>query len=110
MNIIKATGELTKKEIYAMTRGRAQSFKDCIGEQIEPAKWMLYTEQNSKGEDVEILSVMDPDGEVCTTTSPTFKDEFLYIAELMDGEQYVIESYNGTSKAGRTFISCTLLV
>ena len=110
MEIIKSAGELNKKEIYALTRGKAQSLKDCAGMVITPGKWMLYTDQNSKGEDVEILSIMDVDGEVYTTTSPTFKDEFDYIAGLMDGEDYQIEVYNGTSKSGRTFINCSLLI
>ena len=39
----------------------------------------------------------------------TFKRDFMNIAELMDGEEYTIEVISGQSKAGREFITCTLV-
>ena len=56
-----------------------------------------------------MLSIMDKDGGVCATNSETFKRDFMNIEELMDGEAYTIEIISGQSKAGREFITCTLV-
>ena len=56
-----------------------------------------------------MLSIMDKDGGVCATNSDTFKRDFMNIANLMDGDDYTIEIISGQSKAGREFITCTLV-
>ena len=111
MNIINTNkADMSKRDIYALTRGQSISLKDVEnGEEITPDVWALYTDINSKGNEVEILAVKDVAGNVFTTNSPTFKDEFAYIAELMSGEQYDIRVVKRESKAGRTFITCELV-
>lgn len=111
MNIINTNkADMSKRDIYALTRGQSISLKDVEnGAEITPDVWALYTDVNSKGNEVEILSVKDVSGNVFTTNSPTFKDEFAYIAELMSGEQYDIRVIKRESKAGRTFITCELV-
>lgn len=110
MNLINTNKpDMSKRDIYALTRGQSVSLKDVEnGAGITPDVWALYTDV-SKGNEVEILSVKDVDGNVFTTNSPTFKEEFAYIADLMSGEQYDIRVIKRESKAGRTYITCELV-
>ena len=108
--IIKSNKELTKRESYKLTLAPAiKKMKDFIGVQIEVAAYCLYKDVNKDGKEVEVLSIMDKDGGVCATNSDTFKRDFMNIANLMDGEDYAIEIISGQSKAGREFITCTLV-
>lgn len=110
MNIIKSSRELDKRETYALTRGQNISMKDVEdGVELSPDVWALYADNNSKGNEVEILAIKDVGGNIFTTNSPTFKDEFSYIADLMSGEEYAIRVIKRQSKAGRTFITCELV-
>lgn len=108
--IIKSNKELTKRESYKLTLDPAiKKMKDFIGVQIEVAAYCLYKDVNRDGKEVEVLSIMDKDGGVCATNSETFKRNFMNIVELMDGEEFAIEIISGESKAGREFITCTLV-
>ena len=108
--IIKSNKELTKRESYKLTLDPAiKKMRDFIGVQIEVAAYCLYQDVNKDGKEVEVLSIMDKDGGVCATNSETFKRDFMDIADLMDGEDYAIEIISGQSKAGRMFITCTLV-
>ena len=108
--IIKSNKELTKRESYKLTLDPAiKRMKDLIGVQIDVSAYCLYTDTNKDGEEVEVLSIMDKDGGVCATNSATFKKDFMNIADLMDDEEYTIEVISGQSKAGRDFITCTLV-
>ena len=87
-----------------------KKMKDFVGASIDVYAYCIYTDFNSKDEkEVEVLSVMDEDGNVYATNSPTFKKDFMNIATLMDGEDFSVGITSGTSKAGREFITCTLL-
>ena len=108
--IIKSNKELNKRESYKLTLDPAiKKMKDFIGVQIDVAAYYFYKYVNKDGNEVEVLSVMDKDGGVCATNSDTFKRDFMNIADLMDGDDYTIEVISGQSKAGREFITCTLV-
>lgn len=108
--IIMSNKELTKRESYKLTLDPAiKKMKDFIGLQIDVSAYCFYKDVNKDGKEVEVLSIMDKDGCVCATNSDTFKRDFMKIAELMDGEEYTIEVIRGQSKAGREFITCTLV-
>ena len=108
--IITSNKELTKRESYKLTLDPAiKKMKDFIGVQINVAAYCLYKDVNKDGKEVEVLSIMDKDGGVCATNSDTFKRDFMNIAKLMDGDDYTIEIISGQSKAGREFITCTLV-
>lgn len=110
MTIIKTSKELTKRESYKLTLDPAiEKMKDLIGIQIGVSAYCLYSDVNKDGKEVEVLSIMDKDGVVCATNSETFKKDFMNIADLMGGEDYTIEIISGQSKAGREFITCTLV-
>ena len=108
--IIKSDKELTKRESYKLTLDPAiKKMRDFIGVQIDVAGYCLYKDVNKDGKEIEVLSIMDTDGCVYATNSETFKRDFMNIADLMDGEVYAIEIISGKSKAGREFITCTLV-
>lgn len=110
MTITMTSRELTKKESYKMTLAPTiKKMRDIVGAQIDVSAFILYEDVNSDGKEQEILSVMDADGTVYATNSPTFKKDFAKIYEIMDGEDFSIEVISGTSKAGREFITCTLM-
>ena len=110
MTIIKTSKELTKRVSYKMTLDPAiKKMKDFIGVRIDVAAYCLYSDTNKDGKEVEVLSIMDTDGGVCATNSNTFKRDFMNIADLMGDEEYTIEVISGQSKAGREFITCTLV-
>lgn len=110
MTITKTSRELTKKENYKMTLDPSiKKMRDIVGAQVEVSAFVLYKDVSSDGKEQEILSVMDADGTVYATNSPTFKKDFANICEIMDGEDFAIEVISGTSKAGREFITCTLV-
>lgn len=111
MTITKISKELNKKELYKMTMDAGiKKMKDFVGSSIDVYAYCIYTDFNSKdNKEVEVLSVMDTDGSIYATNSTTFKKDFLNIAALMDGEDFSVGVISGTSKAGREFITCTLL-
>ena len=114
MEIIKASANLTPKETYKLTMSpAAMKMKDVVGQRLEIAAYALYQDEDKKnpGNFQKILSVQTETGEVYATNSPTFIDEFVKMIEFF--EQYgetvaAIDVFNGTSKGGREFISCTI--
>lgn len=111
MTITKISKELNKKELYKMTMDAGiKKMKDYVGSSIDVYAYCIFTDFNSKdNKEVEVLSVMDTDGSVFVTNSVAFKKDFLNIVTLMDGEDFSVGVTSGTSKAGREFVTCTLL-
>ena len=111
MEILKTSKTLTPQEVFAMTMG-AQSKKmaDAVGQTIEVAAWCLYTDINSDGELKEILAIQTPEGEIMSTISPTFKEDFMNMYDFFKDNEIEVQAIaiiDGKSKAGRTFITCT---
>ena len=111
MTITIISQELNKLELDKLPRDAViQKMKDFVGASIDVYAYCVYTDFNSKdNKEVEVLSVMDTDGAVYATNSATFKKDFMNIATLMEGEDFSVGVTSGTSKAGREFITCTLL-
>lgn len=109
MEILKQSRDFTKQEVYKLTRGQSINAKDAVGTTVPVDAYCMYSEVNSKGEQVEILAILSKDdGTVYATMSNTFKREFEYIAEIMDGDPFSILIIGGQTKGGREFVSCTL--
>ena len=109
MNIIEKSCEMKKSEIFRMTKDASiKKVSENIGLNVEVDKWLVYSENNSKGEEVTVLSIMGKDGEVYATNSPTFRNQFYDIVEML-GEEMIdrIEIVSGTSKNGRDFVTCS---
>jgi hypothetical protein len=86
-----------------------QKMKDAVSQTIEVSSWCLYKDTNSKDEEQTILSLATPENEVFATNSPTFIEDFLKMQTMFAecGESVnSVKVINGTSKAGREFITC----
>ena len=103
--------ESNKKELYILTRGVSLSVQKMTDEELSKAYpvngYALYEEENSTGEMVEVLAIKTT-GTVLSTISQTFKDEFLYIADLFGNDPFSIRVVRDVSSKGRTFYTCAL--
>ena len=113
MEILHKSCEMSGKELYKMTKNASiQKRRDAANSTIKVEKWVHYTDTDDKGKDHDVVSIMDKDtGVVYATNSPTFCRTFTEILEILTeaGEPLdELEIIEGTSKGGRTFITCGL--
>ena len=110
MKILETSRELNKKEEYLLTLNRnMKSVKDIEdGTHIHVTAYALYEDTNSRGEDVEVLTILTPDKEVFCTQSATFKRSFKDMWNMMDGAEFTIIKVSGVTKAGRPYVDCTI--
>lgn len=113
MEIIrKSDEEMTKKDIFMMTKNqKIRTVKSLEnGAKIAVVHWVEFSDvNNSTGEVVKILSMMDETGDCFATNSKSFKDMFFDIVDIMEGEDFTIEKLGGKTKAGRDFVTCGLI-
>lgn len=110
MEITYMNKELDKRSIYKHTRASAISLKDIEdGTIIQPVEVCVYNDVNSKGEDTTITSIVDAGGTHYATNSKFFREELLYILDLLAGEDFEIIVRKQQSKGGRTFVTCELV-
>lgn len=110
MRIIETSNsEMDKRTVFKMTKG-----KDTINARTMPDReiftaqeYLIYQEENSKGEEVEILAILTEDGRVICAQSNTFKNSFLEVWEAF-GRGCECMKISGESKSGREYIDCTL--
>ena len=106
MNIIKASQDFGKQDLYKMTHNRSTSLKDAVGKQITVDAWLYYSDVNQRGTTVDVL-VIDEAGDYYSTISQTFINEFLDIVDAFP-VPVAVNVVGGTSKNGRDFITCEL--
>lgn len=109
MQIIKASENLTKREIYGMTRSpELEKMSDHVGDIIPVDKFVIYADAGEDGSEVTVLSIMTAEGKAVATNSATARREFEFILDLMEGESFSVKVIQGKSKAGRTYITLAL--
>lgn len=113
MNIIRTSNKtMSAAELYSMCKSNSiQKLSDAAGQTIEVAAYLFYEDANSDGEIKTICSIKTPEGEVLATNSPTFVREFGDMIDMFEtaGEQVkAIKIVQGTSKGGRSFITCDI--
>ena len=110
-NVIEKSRELSNHELYFLTMSpKAENVRDHVGERIDVSAWLLYEDVDKKsGELHEVLSILTPENEVVATISPTFKSDFMDMAELFQND-FAFEIISGMSKAGREYITCALAI
>lgn len=111
MTIVRASKELTAKDIYNLTMNRTTTkMKDAKGERLELCAWAVYEDVNKKtGEVQNILTIRAADGKTYATNSPTFVTDFVDMVELFEGMGENVPAIvvaSGTSNAGREYITC----
>lgn len=108
MEIIEANKELTKEEIYFLTKSQeVQKMAAAADSTFNLKSWAIYLDHNTDGEEVELFSMLTEDGEIFATNSPTFIRAFREILDIFDpAEIKRLKVMNGTSKNNRTFVTC----
>lgn len=108
MTIIAASTE-DKKILYKLTRDRARSPMKKADEVVSVQHYAIYSDvNNSTGEAVNLATVMDNSGNLFTTNSATFIDDFAAIVEAFpDVERIRVERM--VSKKNREFLTCSLV-
>lgn len=110
MNVIKASTDLSKSEIYKMTHDpKVKKIKEAGGEVLTLKGFIHYTDVNSNGDEVELLSINTEEG-VYATNSKTFIAQFLDLMDYSEKEDMPVHRFEvleDKSKAGRTFYQCS---
>lgn len=110
MEIKTQYGEISKKDLYKMTKGDTISVLDAVGIEFKVSKFLIYDDVNAKGEQVNVLAIMAEDRSVYSTISEVFKQRFMDIVETFGDELPTVDILitQGTSRQGRQYASCTI--
>ena len=108
MEIIVTNKELTKQEMYFLTKAQdVMKMKDAVDSIVELSAWVIYTDVNADGEEVELFSMRTVDGETYATNSATFIRAFRDILDIFAPEEITkLKIMSGTSKNNRQFVTC----
>lgn len=112
MKITRTNKDLTKEEKYMMTKSPSiVSIKDIPDNtEIEIYAWCEYNDISKDGEETELLSIMDSNFNVYACQSATFKRNFFDLVDIFENETFTIKKLSGTTKAGRPYINCDLVI
>ena len=104
--------EMKTSEKYLLTMSpETQKMSIAVGSRLEIKAYCLYEDNDKDGNPQEILAVLTPENECFATNSATFIRDFFRMIDLYadNGEMIdAIKVITGTSKAGRTFITCSI--
>ena len=108
MELLKTNKELSKKEIYFLTKTQdAQKMTEAADQELELTSWAIYKDHNAEGEEVELFAMRTVEGETFATNSPTFISAFRDILDVFEPEEITkLKVMTGTSKNNRTYITC----
>lgn len=113
IEIKEKSRDFDKVEIYLMT-----SAPDIIpikdvedNTKIEVAGYIIFDDvkvRDGVEEISTILSLITPNKEVYSCQSRTFRESFMQIFKLMDGDPFAVKKISGKTKNNRDYINCTL--
>ncbi len=108
MKVIASMKELSKEELYFLTRSQeTQKMTEAADQSFNLKAWAIYEDHNSDGEEVELFSMLTEDGEIFATNSGTFIRAFREILDIFDPEDIrKIKVMTGVSKNNRTYVTC----
>lgn len=114
MYIIAKSANITNPmDMYNLTKSPERTkLSEVSGQVLELDKWLVYSEPNSKGEEVTLVSLTTKDGKAYTSNSITFIRDFTSAVTMFaefGAEFRTIQVMNGRSKAGREFITCKVI-
>lgn len=110
----KSSESFTKAEIYRMTKSPSIVSVKTVADYttMSPIGWLTFDDENNKGEVSHMLSIIGvgEDGQevVWSCQSQTFKDNFMDLWNMFDGEPFTLIKLSGKSKAGREYVNCDL--
>ena len=114
MNIIaKSSTVVSAHDLYNLIQapGR-EKLTAAKGAILTLASWVYFTDIDSKGDEVALMSMTTDDGKTYTTNSSTFCRDFGNAVEMYKefGEEFTkIQVVTGTSKNGREYITCKVI-
>lgn len=108
MEILVTNKELTKQELYFLTKAQdTQKMTEAAGQTLELTAWAIYKDHNADGEEVELFAMRTVEGESYATNSQTFISAFRDILDIFPPEEVTkLKVFSGTSKNNRTYITC----
>lgn len=111
MEVIKKHPEdMNKREEYKlMNSNETKKMSDAEGSVLNPKAWVLYEDTTPTGEIKKVITLITEDGEIFGTISESFINAFERIVDFFGGEIGEIKVVSGTSKAGRTYITCDIV-
>lgn len=114
MNIIaKSASVTTAYDLYALTQAPDREKLTTVkGAVLTLTSWVLYTDVNSKGDEVTLMAMTTDDGKAYCTNSATFCKDFGNAVDMYKqfGEEFTkIQVITGTSKNGREYIGCKVV-
>lgn len=114
MNIINKSANVASSfDLYKLVQSpERKKLTNIKGQNITLDKWVLYTETNKDGKEMELLALTTADGSAYCTNSATFCRSFESAVEMFAqfGEEFhEILVTTGTSKNGRDYIDCVVL-
>lgn len=116
--IVKCNRELSKKEkVMYKNASDCKRLDDETSKNgsvvITPELWMELSVHNDKAKNPDYTQyiIVDKDGTSYLTGSENFYNNFISIAEEMEGEEFEVEVYRKPSKnfSGKEFITCKLI-
>ena len=108
MEILVTNKELTKQELYFLTKAQdTQKMTEAADQTLELTAWAIYKDHNADGEEVELFAMRTVEGESYATNSQTFISAFRDILDIFPPEEVTkLKVFSGTSKNNRTYITC----
>lgn len=108
MEILATNKELTKQEIYFLTKTQeTQKMTEAAEQTLTLSAWAIYKDKNADGEEVELFACRTEEGETYATNSPTFIRAFREILDIFEPEEISnIKVLKGISKNNREYITC----
>lgn len=116
--IVKCNRELSKKEkVMYKNASDCKRLDDETTKNgslvIKPELWMELSVHNDKAKNPDYTQyiIVDRDGTSYLTGSENFYNNFISIAEEMEGEEFEVEVYRKPSKnfSGKEFLTCKLI-
>lgn len=115
MTITHESRDFTPAEKYLMTKSPSMLIVKKLPDDstLKVEGFITYEDQNNKDETSFMMSILGTDinGEraVWTTQSKTFKDSFLDIYSIFEGQEFSIRKLSGTTANGRGYVNCDLV-
>lgn len=108
MKVLESNKELTKEEIYFLTKAQdVQKMTEAVDQVLDLTAWCLYEDTDSDGEEVELFAMRTDDGDTFATNSSTFIRAFREILDIFNPDEVKrLKVMNGVSKNNRTFVTC----
>ena len=113
MEIIKKTEGLTSADLYALTKGNdVRKMADAKGEVLDIVKYVLYRDEDVKGNEMVVLSVETANGAKYATNSKTFTRNFSDILAIYEAgneelpTRFIVGC--GKSKSNREYLTCDI--